>query len=126
MTSGCLSEIQDGTSVFIDANVFIYHSSGPTVLSPACSAFLERIENGALRGVTSTIVLIEVLHRLMILEAVGTLGLTPRDALRYLKEHPQQARGLVAHQGVTQNIRQIGVKIVALGLADIERSHEVK
>lgn len=89
MATEQLSEIPDGLSVFIDANIFIYHFSGPTPLSSSCSAFLGRIEDGVIRGLTSTIVLVEVLHRLMILEAAGVFQLPPRDALRYLKEHPQ-------------------------------------
>ncbi len=50
MATGRLSEIPDGLSIFIDANIFIYHFSGPTPLSPACSAFLRRIEDGVIRG----------------------------------------------------------------------------
>ncbi len=50
MPTGQLSEISDGLSIFIDANIFIYHFSGPTPLSPACSAFLRRIEDGVIRG----------------------------------------------------------------------------
>ncbi len=126
MATGSLSEIPDGASAFIDANIFIYHFSGPTALSPACSAFLERAEHGTLQGFTSTIVLIEVLHRLMILEAVGAFQIAPRDATRYLKEHPHQAKALAAHQAATQKIQQMGVQLVIVGVEDIERSHEIK
>ena len=126
MASSSLAEIPDGTSVFIDANVFIYHFSGPTPLSTACSAFLQRVEDGLLRGLTSTVVLIEVLHRLMVLEAVNAFLLQPREAMRYLKEHPQQAKTLVAHQGVPEQVRRTGIEVVAVGFDEIERSHEVK
>ena len=95
MAAASLAEIPDGAVVFIDANVFIYHFSGPGPLSPACSAFLQRVEDGVLRGLTSTVVLIEVLHRLMILEAAGSLRLRPREATRYLKEHPEHVNGEV-------------------------------
>ena len=36
-----LSEIPATTEIFIDANIFVYHFSGPTALTPACSAFME-------------------------------------------------------------------------------------
>lgn len=38
-----LREIPSATEVFIDANIFVYHFSGPTELTPACSTFLRRI-----------------------------------------------------------------------------------
>ncbi|OGB91483.1 MAG: hypothetical protein A3G35_08015 [candidate division NC10 bacterium RIFCSPLOWO2_12_FULL_66_18] len=126
MPTGQLSEIPDGLSVFIDANIFIYHFSGPTPLSPACSAFLRRIEDGVIRGLTSTVVLVEVLHRLMILEAVGALQLPPRDALRYLKEHPQEGKRLLVHQASVSKIQAMGVEVVIVGLEDILRSNEIK
>ena len=126
MAARQFSEIADGLSIFIDANVFIYHFSGPTALSPICSAFLKRIEDGAIRGLTSTVVLMEVLHRLMILEAAGAFQIPARDALRYLKEHPQQAKGLLAHQVTVPKIREMGVDVVVVGMEDILRSSEIK
>ncbi len=123
MATRHLSEIPDGASVFIDANIFIYHFSGPTNLSPACSDFLRRIEAGAIGGLTSTVVLIETLHRLMVLEAAGSFRLPPRDALRYLKEHPQHAKTLLVHQASVQKVRQMNVEVVdALLLAVMDRS----
>jgi hypothetical protein len=41
-----LSDLGDGSSVFIDANIFIYHFSKGSKLNPASSKFLERIEEG--------------------------------------------------------------------------------
>lgn len=70
------SEIPSTTEIFIDGNIFVYHFSGfsgPTALTPACSAFLRRIENGDLTGDTSLTVVVEVLHRLMIIEATAAL-----------------------------------------------------
>ncbi len=126
MPTSQLAEIPDGLSVFIDANIFIYHFSGPTTLSPACSTFLRRIEDGVIRGLTSTVVLVETLHRLMILEAAGTFQLPPRDALRYLKEHPQQAKGLLVHQASIAKIREMGVEVVVIGPEDILQSNTIK
>jgi len=50
-----LREIPSATEVFVDANIFVYHFSGPSELTPACSAFLRRIENHDLEGFTSHI-----------------------------------------------------------------------
>jgi len=62
-----LLELPAGQTVFIDANIFIYHFTG---LSQECSSFLERCERGELWGVTAVHIILEVLHRLMMIEAV--------------------------------------------------------
>lgn len=77
-----LSEIPSATEIFIDANIFVYHFSGPTELTPACSAFLRRIEDRDLGGFTSLMVVAEVLHRLMVIEAVETLQVEARQVVR--------------------------------------------
>ena len=38
-----LSDLADGSSIFIDANVFVYHFSRQSRFNSSCSAFLERI-----------------------------------------------------------------------------------
>ena len=62
-----LADVPHGAHVLIDANIFVYHFSAPTAFSDAPSQFLERVETGQIRGTTSSLVLIETLHRLMIL-----------------------------------------------------------
>lgn len=63
-----LEEIPAGARIFIDSTIFIYHF---TAASPACRTLLERCEAGDVRGLTSTAVLAEVAHRLMMSEALG-------------------------------------------------------
>ena len=63
----------DHSEVFVDANIFIYHFSGPTEHTDACTQFLQRIEEARLSGLTSVLILTETLHRLMIIEAATTL-----------------------------------------------------
>jgi predicted nucleic acid-binding protein len=62
-----LAEMPDAATVFIDANVFVYHFTG---VSPECKGLLERAERTSIRGVTGAHILLEVLHRLMMIEAV--------------------------------------------------------
>ena len=52
-----LAEIPEASTVFIDANVFVYHFVGA---SPQCSALLARCEISEVRGTTSALVLAEV------------------------------------------------------------------
>ena len=81
-----MKEIPGGTKIFVDSNILIYHFLG---VSEACTDFLERVRIGDVEGYTSTIVLAEVLHRLMIAEAVEKYGVKPKKAVRLLKENPE-------------------------------------
>jgi predicted nucleic acid-binding protein len=62
-----LKNIPSNTHVFVDSNIFIYHFLDVSV---PCTNFLERIEMEDITAYTSTVVLSEVLHRLMIAEVV--------------------------------------------------------
>jgi len=119
-------DIPDGSHVFVDANIFSYHFSGPTEFTNHCTHFLHRIEDAKLSGFTSTLVLAETLYRLMIIEAVSTLKLEPKTTIRYLKDHPSEAKKLVQHLTVPQTIQDIGIQILPLDVAGIRNSHDIK
>ncbi len=121
-----LSEIPSDTRVFIDANIFVYHFSGPTELTPTCSAFLRRVEGGNLAAFTSLTVLAEVLHRLMIIEATETLQTEAKQVVRFLKEHPAEVRKLTRHLVVPEKIQAIGVHIIAPTVDDLLASQAFK
>jgi predicted nucleic acid-binding protein len=57
-----IEEIPARSRVFIDSNIFIYHFLD---LSEDCSNLLERAERREIRAYASTVVLGEVLHKLM-------------------------------------------------------------
>lgn len=61
-------DLSENEQVFLDANIFIYHFGG---LSTDCRNLLSRCAKGEIHGFTSHLVIAEVLHRLMIAEAVG-------------------------------------------------------
>jgi predicted nucleic acid-binding protein len=121
-----LSEIPSTTEIFIDANIFVYHFSGPTELTPACSAFLRRIEDGDLSGYTSLIAVAEALHRLMIIEPTEALQVEARQAVRYLKEHPTAVSTLTGHLVVPERIQAMGVHILIPTVEDLLLSQEQK
>jgi hypothetical protein len=71
-----LADLLAGESVFLDANIWIYHFSPHPTLGAACNQLVRRIEGGQLPGFTSTHVLAEVAHQMMILEASALPGWT--------------------------------------------------
>lgn len=98
-----LTELPDGDSVFIDANIFIYHFGGR---SPECKAFLERCARRELLGYTATPVLAEVLHRLMVAEAIMKGLVTAKTAVRKLGETPALVKQLTQYQEDVSKISQ--------------------
>ena len=106
-----LAEIDDGAGVFVDANVFIYHFLGA---SSDCTALLRRCESGELQGSTSALVLAEVCHRLMMIEAVERRLVTPGNVARKLARRPDVVRQLAVHDASVQAIPAMGIEIVGV------------
>lgn len=118
-----LTEIPAGTSVFIDANIFVYHFAGR---SEDCSSFLARIERGELRGFTGPINVLEVAHRLMMLEAIEhRLAGTPNPAAR-LAQHPQRVRRLSKYYFSVLAIPRFGIDMLPLPQDFIVASQEFR
>jgi len=113
-----LTELPAGQTVFIDANIFIYHFTG---LSQECSRFLERCERGDLWGITAVHVLLEVLHRLMMIEAVTKKLVTPGNVAKKLRTRPNVVKQLVDYQ--TQTILEMGIELVGLTSDALRISH---
>jgi predicted nucleic acid-binding protein len=111
-----LAALSPGTRIFIDANIFIYHFT-QTPLTAACTAFLQRVGAGDLHGVTSVVILAEVAHRLMILEAIRTQGLSSRTAVKKLKETPDLVRQLSHYKAATERIPSFNVTVAPVTLA---------
>ena len=79
-----LDKIASGENVFIDSNIFIYHFTG---VSDRCSDFLNRCEQKDLIAITSTNLLLEVLHRLMMIEVVNKKLITPPNIVKKLQKN---------------------------------------
>ncbi len=106
-----LDDLPRATSIFIDANIFIYHFTGA---SGECTRFLARCEAGELAGVTSVSVLLEVLHRLMMLEAVRDGSVRPPNVLQKLRKRPEAVRTLSEYYTHTMTIPEMGISVRAL------------
>jgi predicted nucleic acid-binding protein len=85
-----LPALPRGALVFLDANIFIYGLLGE---SRQCAHLIERCRKEEVAGVTTTEVVGEVCHRLMIKEAMD-LGLIRRPAASALKSKHDAIRGL--------------------------------
>jgi len=122
-----LSDLEDGLSIFIDANIFIYHFCKESLFNPASSDFLDRAERRRVRGVTSTAVIQEATHRMMILEAATILPDGKlRDLVKYLKANPEVVKKLVNHQSIPSKIACFNLKIISPDIDTVARSQQMK
>jgi predicted nucleic acid-binding protein len=100
-----LDAVPAGATVFVDANIFVYHFFGA---SRDSAAFLERCALEDVHAVTGAHIVAEVLHRVLIAEAraktrMGRGG----SAVRYLEEHPADLKKLPDHHVAAAAIEQM-------------------
>ncbi len=107
-------DLPSGAAVFLDANTFVYHASLHPQLAPPCTALLERIERGDLRGYTSTHVVSEVAHRLMTLEACALFGWPYAGIAVRLRRHPAEFARLSAYKRTVDAILQSKIQILTI------------
>ena len=118
-----INDIPDSRKVFIDANIFIYHFAG---ISEQCTHLFERIRDGKLTGLVNTIILTEVLHRRMIVEAIEKGLVTPKNAVRRLKERSDFVKSLTQYSTDVQNIIQTPLIVESVTKADILTSANIR
>ena len=118
-----LSKIKTGVRVFIDANIFIYHFTG---VSEDCSELLFRCEQHDLIGFTSVNVLLEVLHRLMLVEVVKKKLLKPPNLVKKLQKQPGLVKKLNAYKINTIKIYQMGIEILGTDYNVILKSQDYR
>lgn len=63
-----------GESIFVDANIFLFHAFGDERYGAAATAFLTRIENQEVEALTSSLVIDEVLFKILVQEAAAHLS----------------------------------------------------
>lgn len=109
--------------VFIDANIFIYNFGGQSI---ECKELLFKCARYELRGVTSTFILAEVLHRLMVGEAIEKGLITSKNPVRKLKHHPEIIQKLSTYHSNVQRIPAMNIHIADLTLDIIQESTRVR
>jgi predicted nucleic acid-binding protein len=114
-----LTNLPDHATAFVDANIFVYHFTG---VSRECQSFLERSERRLIHAATGVHILLEVLHRLMVIEAVSK-GLVPASrSARQLKQHWNAIQQLNDYQRCVAEIRSLKVHVYPVTLKLIRNS----
>jgi predicted nucleic acid-binding protein len=120
------TDIEPGTTIFIDANIFLYKIFDHWRYAESCGNLLKEVDLGRFSAVSSVFVCNEVFHRVMIAEVVEKHNMDPRRVVRYLKENPRVIRDLGAAWSAIENIEQIeNLKIAGVGVEVMRLSLEL-
>ncbi len=118
-----LDDIRRGERVFIDSTIFIYHFTG---VSDECRAFLERCEIGEIKGVSSVVVLAEVAHRLMMIEAVADKLVSCGNVAKKLRGKPQVVKRLQVCRQQVERIPLMGIEVTPFDMRVLLFSMELQ
>ncbi len=118
-----LTDLKKGERIFIDANIFVYHYNA---ISSECEEFLSRCAKREFQGFTTTSILAETLHRLMIAETLQKGMITGKNPMKKLKEHPEIVRGLSDYLNDVHKIRDMNITILALTEEHLAKSADIR
>ena len=109
-----LDQVPAGARVFVDSNILVYHFQPHPGFGPMCHRLLERIERQDIDGCTSSNLLGELAHRLMVIEA-GTLpGWTGGKVLNRLKQQPGVVKQLTLFQTAVAAVLQSKIQVLTI------------
>jgi predicted nucleic acid-binding protein len=112
-------DLPDGSPVFIDANTFVYRYGTDPLLSGPCTRLIERAERGDVTAFTTTQVLGDVAHRLMISEAAVVASRSSVGMLRYLKAHPNFVQQLTQFRQSVEDLMKGPLQILSIAPAQV-------
>jgi predicted nucleic acid-binding protein len=101
-----LDQVPTGARIFVDSNILVYHFQPHPSFGPSCHRLLERIERQDTEGFTSTNLLGELAHRLMVIEAGALPGRAGGKVLNRLKQQPGVVKQLTLFQTAVESVLQ--------------------
>lgn len=107
-----LDQIPAGAQVFVDANILVYHFQPHPSFGAMCHRLVARIERQEIEGFTSSALLGEVAHRLMIIEASALPGWAGGKTLNRLKQQPHVVRQLTLFETSVEAVLQSKIRVL--------------
>ncbi len=106
------ADVSADTSLFLDANVLVYHFTAHATPGTACTALLERIERQEISGFTSSHIPAEMCHRLMTIEASAVFGWPNQGIAGRMRNHPSEVQQLGRHRQAIDELSQLHVQVL--------------
>jgi predicted nucleic acid-binding protein len=119
------ADLPAGAHVFTDANSLIYHFSPHPALGPACSQFVVAVENQTLSGYTSTHVIGEVAHALMVVEAVSLPGWSLSNVPKRLKKQGPIIQQLTLFEAAVATLLQSRFQVLTISANLLQKSTSI-
>lgn len=113
-----LSELPVGSRIAVDANIVLYHFSGH---SKRCSDFLRRAQTGQIVAFMPAHIGLELLHRLMMLEAVADGITSSGSPAKKMSGRPDSVRRLQRSFRDFHTLRKLGLSLLETSIPALER-----
>jgi len=121
-----LTALPTDSRLFIDANIFLYTILGHPHFKSPCEEFLITLENGEYEAITSTLILNEVVHKLMLAEVVKINKLkSEHEALKLIRKNPDIVSKLQSTWSNYAYIRRYPITIVEVDEGAMDLSVQI-
>ena len=121
--SQTISEIPNGTKVLVDTNVLIYAVTGASL---QCLELLLRCRANLIRGYITAVIVDELIHRLMVAEAIQEgLIRTPRQ-VRQLKRNVGALKSLSLYREQVEFVLSMGLEILPITEGTVRRALDLQ
>jgi predicted nucleic acid-binding protein len=113
-----LNDVPDGSSLFVDTNIFHFAFQGK---SRACADFIGRVARGEVEAYVNIQVLSDLLHQLMMAEArqkgcIGNKSSNPQELKKYLKDcrSKKLVYPLTDYQTQFESLISLGLRVLPI------------
>src|SRR5437588_13043180 len=100
--------------IYVDASTLVYHSSCHQVFGTSANQLMTRIEKHELSGYTSTHVLSEAAHRLMMIEAASLPGWKQTKVKLRLLQQPSALQNLSLFRRAIESVLQSRIQTLTI------------
>lgn len=112
-----LADIPKGSIVFLDANILHFYLRGPERVRMTCTLLLERVEGKDVSGYTSTLVLDELMYKILLRMVEEKYQ---RNPLAILQGKPEE---IGVHAREVRRAVNIVLGIAGLNILGVEKCH---
>jgi predicted nucleic acid-binding protein len=106
--------IPSNSSIYLDANVLVYHLTAHPIYGQASTNLIHRVELGEISAFAATHVMSEVVHKLMLIEAAKTFGWPLAGTLKRLQRNPDLIQQLTLFRKAIHDLVLTGMRVLAI------------
>lgn len=106
-------DIEPGERIFLDANILVYYFAPYPTLGVLCGNLIKRVNTREVSAFTSTHILTEVAHRLMVVEASQKFGWESK-VVDHLKRQPTALHALSTFKNAIEKVPELGIELISI------------